>query len=427
MTPPADFAALPRRPPARASASLGEAGGRERIAGAALALFLVSGSWSLARVAGVEPLAIWQPRVWAVAILVAMALLPGPRRPRLTPSALLPELAWLGFSLLAVTWAPDLLIARDQGVDLVLLIAVALALHRLGLGGQIEVLAASLRTGLLVLLLGLAAMALLGGVGGGRLAVLGGGPNVFGRNMGLLCVLALERALDLVPRPISAAGSPRRSGLVGWAVVACVAAGLVALSGSRGAMISSFVAVSLLLTLGRARLGRRLAVALGVLGLFLALLLFTSLGARVSEAFATRVLDLLFVDRYVSSRDRIYVFALEAGAARPLVGHGIGSFAASTPWPYAHNIMLDAWYETGVVGVALLGLYLGRSARVLAWLGSHGREVWLAAAVLIFVGAQFSGGRYDCRGLLVFTALALALPPRGRAALAPVPPEWRPA
>jgi O-antigen ligase len=182
------------------------------------------------------------------------------------------------------------------------------------------------------------------------------------------------------------------------------------LTGSRGAMISTFVAACVLFVLGRARLGRRLAVVLGVVGLFIGLLLFTPLGGQVIESFSSRVLDLLIGERYVSNRDRIYVIALEGGAESPVFGHGLASFPASTPWPYTHNIMLDAWYETGAIGVALLGLYLGRSARVLFGLGSHRRELWIALTTLVLVSAQFSGGRYDGRALMVFAAIALALP-----------------
>ncbi|KIG19356.1 hypothetical protein DB30_02637 [Enhygromyxa salina] len=385
------------------------AAGREGLAGLALAVFLVSGSWSLARVAGVEPMAIWQPRVWAVLVLVALAFMPSRVRRVGGRTALGAELAWLGFSLVSITWAPELALAEDQAIELGLLIAVAIALHRLARTSRVERIATALRHGLLVLLLGLAAVALLGGVGGmgGRAAVLGGGPNVFGRNMGVLALLALERALGFGSATTT---RPRPFALPVWSWVACVAAGLVALSGSRGAMISTFIAAGLLLVLGRARLSRRLAVALGGLGLFAALLVLTPLGERVIASFASRVLDLLVADRYVSGRDQIYVIALEGGARQPIIGHGLASFAAATPWPYAHNLALDAWFETGAIGVALLGLYLGRGAQLLGRLGAGGRELWVALALLIFVGAQFSGGRYDARALLVCVALALALP-----------------
>jgi hypothetical protein len=381
------------------------AGGRERLAGAALALYLISGSWSIARVAGVEPSPLWEPRAWSVALLVLLALLPGARVARSTRSAVTPEVAWLGFTMLAITWAPDIELARDHAVDLTLLIAVALALYRFSFGGQMERLAESLRISMLVLLLALLITAVGGGFNSGRLAVLGGGPNVFGRNMGLLCILALERAL------FGDRGQPGgRRRLLIWVGIICVTAGLITLTGSRGAMISTFLARAVLFFLGRARLGRGLTIMLIAVGLFVALLLFTPVGTQVIESFSFRVLNLLIGERYVSNRDNIYVIALEGGALSPVTGHGLASFPASTLWPYAHNIVLDAWYETGAVGVALLGLYLARSTRVLIGLGSRGRELWIGLAVLILVSAQFSGGRYDSRALLVFAAIALALP-----------------
>lgn len=375
------------------------------MAGAALALYLISGSWSVARVAGVEPSPLWEPRAWAVALLVMLALLPGGGVGRSTRSAALPELAWLGFSLLAIAWAPDLEVAHDHAIDLVLLLAVALALYRLSLGGQIERLAESLRVVMLVLLLGLMVAAVAGGFGGGRLAVLGGGPNVFGRNMGLLCVLALERAL------FGERGQPGgRRRLLIWVGIMCITAGLITLTGSRGAMISTFLAVTVLFFFGRARLGRGLAIVLSAVGLFVALLLFTPIGGQVIESFSFRVLNLLIGERYVSNRDNIYAIALQGGARSPWFGHGLASFPAMTLWPYTHNVMLDAWFETGAIGVALLTLYLGRSTRVLFGLGSRGRELWIGLTVLILVSVQFSGSRYDARALLVFIAIALAIP-----------------
>lgn len=374
---------------------------RERAAGWALAIYLLAGSWSLARVTGGEPSLLAQPRSWAVALLVVLAVSPGAAIDR-RPGLLGAEVAWLGFTALALTWAPDLELAQVDVVDVGLLITVALCVHRLGRSAQLEVLLTSLRRALLILLLGLAGVALLAGVGGGRLAVLGGGPNVFGRNMGLLCVLALERALSC---------DRAREQLV-WPAIATMAAGLVALSGSRGAMIATAIAAALTLVLGRGRLVRRVVLVLSVGALGLAVLLLTPIGARVIESFGARVLELLLTDGYVSGRDRIYAIALERGASKPLFGHGLAGFAAHTPWPYAHNIVLDAWFETGAIGVALLGLYLGGFARSVRRLGTDGRQPWIGAAALILVAAQFSGGRYDARALLVFASLCVAIPQR---------------
>lgn len=398
----------------------------DRLAGAGLAVYLVTGSWGLHRVTSLEPALWWEPRTWAVLGLAVLAF-----RPRMSAGLgvgvpegrlLAAELVWLAGTLLTLAWAPTLELGVDAAIDLGLMSVAAISLYRLLQTGDARVLIDSFERALLALLLLLLAAALAGGLGSGRLAALGGGPNVFGRNMGLLCVLSLDRAMRGASRGPDA--SARR---VGWPIVAAMAALLVALSGSRGAMFATSIALACLLALGHARLGRRLIVVAGFSILGLCAVAFTELGASVSESFATRVLDLFFREHYVSGRDRIYALALERGFDAPLLGHGLNSFPASTPWPYAHNIVLDAWFETGAFGVALLGLYfatLGRGTlRALArersgarWAGVDGLR---AAAILILVASQFSGGRYDARGLFGFAALSMVsfsrvLPPARR-------------
>ncbi|EDM80816.1 hypothetical protein PPSIR1_27938 [Plesiocystis pacifica SIR-1] len=391
----------------------------EHLAGVALALYLLSGTWSVDRILAVEPSIAWQPRTWAVAALLVLAFRPGSGSRRgggvrpPSPTLFAAELGWLGLSLVALAWAPELELGTRAAIDLALMIAVAVALRRLLVHGRVDALLQGFELALLGLLGLLAAAAVAGGLGSGRLATLGGGPNVFGRNMGLLCVFSFERALR---SPSST--TPRRASAL-WPLLAVFAAMLIALSGSRGAMISTAVALFALLALGHARPSRRLLVLAGAVILGLAAVTFTELGAKVAESFATRVLDLLLRDRYVSSRDEIYAIALEQGARRPVLGHGLASFAANTLWPYAHNMILDAWYETGALGVACLGLYLslwGRGAWA-SWRcpparqpGLAGLDALRAAALLILVASQFSGGRYDLRGLLVFAALTCLRP-----------------
>ena len=74
-------------------------------------------------------------------------------------------------------------------------VAVALSLHRLLRRGDAAALIDAFERSMLALLLLLMTAAVAGGIGPGRLATLGGGPNVFGRNMGLLCVFGLDRAM----------------------------------------------------------------------------------------------------------------------------------------------------------------------------------------------------------------------------------------
>lgn len=392
-------------------------GGRtlaDRLAGVGLAVYLVTGSWGLHRVTSLEPALWWEPRTWAVLGLAVLAF-----RPRMTTGVgvgtpdgrlLAAELVWLAGTLLTLAWAPALELGVDGAIDLGLMSVAAIALYRLLQIGDARVLIDAFERSLLALLLLLLAAAVAGGLGSGRLATLGGGPNIFGRNMGLLCVLSLDRAMRGASQGPSA--TARRTA---WPIIAAFAALLVALSGSRGAMFATAAALACLLALGRARLGRRLMVVAGFSILGLCVVAFTEVGASVSESFATRVLDLFFREHYVSGRDRIYALALERGFDTPLFGHGLNSFPASTPWPYAHNIVLDAWFETGAFGVALLALYfatLGRSTlRATARERSSGRWAGVdglrAAAILILVASQFSGGRYDARGLFGFAALSM--------------------
>jgi len=397
----------------------------DRLAGVGLAVYLLAGTWGLHRVIGVEPSLGSQPRSWAVAGLVVLACWPRPGgsgRGRPDPRLLSAELAWLACSLIAVVWAPDIELGGAAAIDLGLMIAVAVAVHRLLRLGDAAALLDGFERAMLGLLLLLMGAALAGGVGPGRLATLGGGPNVFGRNMGLLCVLGLDRAMRGAGGESGAATLGSKFARIGWPMIATLAGLLVALSGSRGAMISTAISLVCLMVLGRARLARRVAVVAGLVILALAVVALTELGAHVADSFADRVLDLFLREHYVSGRDRIYVVALDGGFEAPLLGHGLASFPAATRWPYAHNIVLDAWYELGALGVAVLGLYLATWGRatVLArrrerigarWIGVDGLR---AAALLILVASQFSGGRYDARGLLVLASLSVVAFARAR-------------
>ncbi len=380
---------------------------REQAIGFLVAVHLLTGRWSPARVFDLEPSMTYEPRVWATAGLVLLAMLPPPpvRRTPAPPGGLAVvtwQIAYLGFAVLSVGWAPDFDGAVDEAGNAILMLTTIVSLYRLCRTVDAAALGEAIWRALTVLLAAMAGIAILGGLGSSRLAVLGGGPNVFGRNMGVLCVIGLSRAIG------GRAGWP-------WALAATVAAALVVLSGSRGAMVATAAAIASLLFMGRRGLSRRLLV----LGVFVTVGLlvvgYTELGASVVESFSERVLQLLVREGYVSGRDRIFATAVDLGSRRPLLGHGVGSFRVMTPWPYAHNIFLDAFVETGAVGLGLLAGAMGHGAWVL--LRSRARQVSPAAAafVLLLVASQFSGGLYDSRGVYVFLLLVIVLEPRAHA------------
>ncbi|MFV8755123.1 O-antigen ligase family protein [Nannocystaceae bacterium ST9] len=380
---------------------------RESLSGLALAIYLLVGRWSPSRTFALEPSPLLEPRVWAVALLVGLALAPrtrdpGPASPELPAwwsASLLAQLGLWAWTASAATWSPagELALGLEL-LDVALMVAVTLALHRLVLVSDPLALVESLERGLIGLLVALALLALAGGLAASRMAALGGGPNVFGRNMGLLCVLALHRAMAV----------PRARDMV----LALLAAGLVALSGSRGAMAATALAGAALISFGRARPSRRVLVLSAALIGALLVLGTTEIGQVVIDRIRVRVIDLLLGRGYVSNRDRIYVVAIELGLSAPIFGQGLGSFAVATPWPYAHDLVLDAWAETGLIGVLLLLValaVLGLGLLTQRWRRVDGLA---AAALLMGVASLFSGGRYDARGLWCLATLALLVPLR---------------
>ncbi len=115
------------------------------------------------------------------------------------------------------------------------------------------------------------------------------------------------------------------------------------------------------------------------------------------------------VDAFTAGRTILWRQALENPPARPWLGVGIGnvhhadvvlSFKLGEnvlQVKHLHNFVLDAWYETGILGVglllALIGAVLARVARCWRGLSALNRQragVLLAAALAIMTAASLS-------------------------------------
>lgn len=111
---------------------------------------------------------------------------------------------------------------------------------------------------------------------------------------------------------------------------------------------------------GRGKAAFVILVAIPVAALIGFLMIESSSGPRL-----TRWEDLTTADRtetLVEGRSQHYMYVLQNWWRRPILGRGTGSFAVDAmdqdipAWP--HNIVLEALYETGIVGtVALLGFF----------------------------------------------------------------------
>lgn len=388
---------------------------RPRLAGstalaACMALFLLSGRWNLGRVISMDASAFTAPRVWLVMLIGFIALIPVSRRarPALPPVGLL---AFFGYFLLSTMWAPDDTLAVVKASDLLVMALGLLCLRRLTLLAGVRATTDSLWRVVAVLFGALAAIGLASSVlsGGGRLAVLGGGPNVYGRNMGLLLVVCFGAVLD--------------GGKRGWPLVGLtVAALLVILSGSRGALAGTLVGVGGLLFMRRVQVGRTAIALVGSSLALAAIVRWSSVGRSALEGFQHRVVVLTFEQSYDSGRGPLRDAALEMVARSPWFGDGLNGFRARGHGVYPHNLELEALTDGGILGLIVLLLALAVPIVAIVVRSRRVDPTTAAVFLLHLACAQVSGDFYDSRGVFLFgMLLTLQFIQRQPAAQRPAP------
>jgi O-antigen ligase len=389
------------------------------IFGSLLAMYYFIGRWTFARLDGDYALTpmVEQPRFWLVAALAGMAVViqcslsRRARQFRLT-GVDAATIAFLGYMLLTSLWGPDNELAYIKWFEVSLLLAVALvvAIARNGvLDDQVHV---GFWATIVLIGLALGALSIVHG-GDARAYAPGGGPNTFGRNMGLTAFGAAYLA--------SRYGTFARIGSIG---VIGTAAMLVVRSGSRGGLLSFGVAGAVYTVTSKMSIAHK-ALIVAAVGVATGLaMLYTDAGQQAIDVFTGRIVQQTLENRYLSGRDDLWLDALEMMRDRPMFGLGLDGFRANS-WNYPHNIFLEVAVEGGAVGLLLL-LNIPR-----AWLRhvSRAREpvsrTYLAALALTFVAAQTSGDLFDSRG--VFLLVALSLPVAGLAARKALSSDLRPA
>ncbi len=376
----------------------------------AMTLFLLSGRWDLGRVLSMDASALTAPRVWLVLLIGFVALIPVSRRahPALPPAGLL---AFFGYFLMSTMWAPDDTLAAVKAGDLVVMALGLLCLRRLTLLAGVRPTTSELWRVVAVLFGAFAAIGLLSSIvsGGGRLSVLGGGPNVYGRNMGLLLVVCFSALLD--------------GGKRGWPLMGLtIAALLVILSGSRGALAGTLVGVGGLLFMRRVQVGRT-ALALVGSSLALAVLVrWSSIGRAALEGFQHRVVVLTFQQSYDSGRGPLRDAALDMVARSPWFGDGLNGFRARGHGVYPHNVELEALTDGGVLGLLVLLLALAVPVATIIVRSRRVDPTTAAIFLLHLACAQVSGDFYDSRGVFLFgMLLTLQFTQRQPAARRPTP------
>ena len=380
------------------------------------ALYVLAGRWGVHRLASAEAERnpFLELRLWIVmggAVLAAVGLLhcahraarPGETRLDSRLSAAL--LGFFGYLCTSAFWAPDAGFALGKVYDLALVFVMSvgfgLAAIRLPAARVLDAFWAVvvMATGLLALT-GMGQ--LLGGGGGARLAVLGGGPNIFARLMGLLALGALYFW-------------HRRGQAWLWVPLAATGVILALLTGSRGGTFSIVAGILTFLVVTRVPL-RRLAVlaliATAVTGVAVTL---SPLGKALNRSMEERFLRLTLRYEgsgsseskvYLSGRESLYEAAYELGFDHPVAGAGLAAFPALGLGVYPHNLFLEVFCEGGALGMAFLG-WVFLAFLLAAIRGRRGLDgATTGAVVLILIGSQSSGDLYDTRSLFLLMGIA---------------------
>lgn len=229
----------------------------------------------------------------------------------------------------------------------------------------------------------------------------GGGSNVFGRIMGLGVISAV-------------AFSVFRSNVRYRVAIAPLSIGLLA-SQSRGAVFAiGIVSLALALIL-IAKKSVRPALQVLIVGAA-AIIAVRQFAPAGYERFLFRFLSTTSRESGVETRGAIFSEAVDAWAANPLLGIGLGDFGNYSDIGgetfTTHNYLLASAAETGTIGLfVVLILYASMTLSLARSIRSNlaTQDIFLGSAWLFLaVASLFSGGYYDARGVWLFAMLALA-------------------
>ncbi len=245
----------------------------------------------------------------------------------------------------------------------------------------------------------------------------------------------------LVAAGAFAAVSAERAARVGGVAFALLALGLQGSLTQRAPFAGSLVALLAVAVLGFRFLKPRVRIALAIgAPLLLALAIGTSiLGGGVAAKRLESLSSLASYERlndYTSSRLELWRLTLEAVAEAPIVGHGRGTWrteidrvALAEPEQteaiariveareiqYSHNTVLDVLFESGAIGLVLLGatIVLGLRGAFRRLPGETLAVIPIAAFLGVLVASQFEFVlARSIQGATAFTLGVLVLMPR---------------
>ena len=337
-------------------------------------------------------------------LLAIFAMLVPPKRNAGTPlgPVAVPFFVWIAWLGISALWSPNPVTSGVVADLLWMALALALTIHLVKVADR--------RTLDLLWWFWLAAglsyfvLASLSGVDGqGRLTLPAGGPNVFVRVLALGVISAVFLAYQ-------------RRAFWPWPLAFALGIGAL-LSGSRGGVLGlAVIAVLAFLPLLRVVRGGTLVLVgtfgggLGVVGW--RVFRDSAPVSSVVEFVNSRFVEDTLVEGYTAGRDQITPLALDIFRDHAAFGAGLDAWQVLQPTSFVHphNLYLSTAVDGGLVGAALLtvALLLPLHRAVVSRPLAAGTWAALAAALLIFISAMFSGYYYDSRLLWFFLILAVA-------------------
>ncbi|QDS87042.1 O-Antigen ligase [Rosistilla ulvae] len=395
----------------------------------ALALSILAGRWGLDRILDVgipdveprsiSPSLIFEVRLWSVLTFATLTFVGAPKRPGsqstrgASISLLISLMALLFWLVISGFWTLETGIVGYKLYEISLCAIMFACTYRWAVSDANQEFSDALWNAIVISSFLLVSMSLpqiissASSLTGARLAVLGGGPNIFGRYV-CICIMA---CLFFKRRRVA------RIMLIGILLVPLV------LTGSRGALLGLCVACLVCSpALLRDWLKDRWLLPSMMVGCILLCLFFAFVTPGVLEygvhKFEDRFVEATYRQGYASSRWELFSRAFELCLERPLIGHGLAGWGNEMGQPYPHNLFLEVGVEGGCIGLVLLSGFIINLGIVIGSCIRRGSIDWrfLSLAAIMFTSAQFSGDFFDSRTF--FAASLLLSVPRREASLA---------
>lgn len=388
----------------------------EALGGFSLGIFLLIGRWTPKRLfESFSGDLLYEPRLWFGIIAISLCLLIivshgkivisdrnwHPKSFTIYYTAII--YFFVIYMISTLMWAVDYELALQKAYEITLVFIVTITIHITTLFVRDDLLKDYFWLSIFLFSIIFGFIAIQGADETSRTQALGGGPNVFGRNMGLF----VFSSLYFIQK-----GFNKYIGFI-FVFLGII---LTIASGSRGAMLSLLIgglAYFLIKRIKMIQLFKIITVLIIFCILCYVSMLTTSIGQKVTNVINERIIYLTIEEQYDANRMTIYKSAMELGHDAPFLGSGLSAFKATGLGVYPHNIFLEIFTEGGLVGLTLLLLSL-----VLFFIYLIKYNDWLDAAtvsatIMLLMATQVSGDLYDSRGLfilLVLCSLAVSMP-----------------